>query len=441
MTQSPTFEEYLLSGMLLHPENVVAVRRIVEANDFINKDLGKIYDTILNVFDTSGHVDLPTVGHALHGSNLASRLVELTGYSIHTQILYYAKAITEQAMLRTARDEVRLLHEQIQDAVGGGDVGEALAQTQHTLSEIQQRFNRNDTRHVSDDLEEAVCDLKNLREGRVRRLLPFGFFDLDRMTGGMDLGDFVVISAPRKSGKTTLLIQVLMHNAFKGTPTAMFSQEMSRRQIIERHAVIEADVDWRDALCQNVPDSHWEKLILSVQNLKDAALYINDRINSVMDIRNELEILRQSADIKLVGVDYIQMVRSAIGKRSDTREREVAAISAGLKMIAKDFNVVVLAASQVNKEWETRESRAIEQDMDKMITIRREGREKCRAIQTVILLISGLCNVPGRATISGSYNFCTKRKQGALLTLPRAASWTKLDDRRRCELRREVSRL
>ena len=374
MTQPPSFEDYLLSGMLLHPENVVAVRRIVQPVDFIDADLGTVYETMLNVLDSAGHVDMPTVGGALKNPRLAGRLVELTGYAIHTKILYYAKAIAEQSMLRRARDEVRLLHESIQGAVGGDDVGAALSQTQSILSGIQQRFNRNDTRRVADDLEEAICDLKALREGTVRRLLPFGFFDLDRMTGGMDAGDFVVISAPRKSGKTTLLIQILMHNAFKGTPTAMFSQEMSRRQIIERHAVIESDVDWKEALCQNVPDSHWEKLILSVENLKDAELYINDRINSVLDIRNELEILKQSADIKLIGVDYIQMVRSVGGKRSDTREREVAAISAGLKTIAKDFNVVVLAASQVNKEWETRESRAIEQDMDKMITIRREGK-------------------------------------------------------------------
>jgi len=239
------------------------------------------------------------------------------------------------------------------------------------LTDLRRQFEQERTVPISTVVREGFDDLEEIFSGRRSMGIPFGFYDIDRVTGGMDNGDLVVVAAPEKSGKSTIMLQTVFHNAQRGVPCLIFSTEMMRKQILYRKAMIDAGVRWIDVKNNRLDDSAKRDLFDRIRDMASLPIYIRHGMMSILDIAGDAERFIKDKGVRLVAVDYIQRVVPVTKRTNENREREVAAISSGLKNIAMEHGVVVMALSQVNDDMRARESRAIEQDMDKMITIER----------------------------------------------------------------------
>jgi replicative DNA helicase len=213
--------------------------------------------------------------------------------------------------------------------------------------------------------------------------VPTGFQDLDRLTNGLHPGQMIVIAGRPGSGKSTMGLDVARAAAIKhGQSSVIFSLEMSKTEITMRLLSAEARVALAHMRSGNMTDDDWARLARRMGEVADAPLFIDDSPNlSMMEIRSKARRLKQRHDLKLVVVDYLQLMQG--NKRSESRQQEVSEISRALKLLAKELEVPVIAMSQLNRGAEQRtdkkpqladlrESGAIEQDADVVILLHRE---------------------------------------------------------------------
>ena len=237
-----------------------------------------------------------------------------------------------------------------------------------SLLDVRKGINESNTERIGENTEVLYKHIEKLRKRDYSGFKKFGFRDLDAATGGMENGELVVVSAPEKSGKTTMLLQILMRNALDGVPSLLFSQEMSIRQIKIRYAVMQSGVDYVSFVNGRLSNEEWHKIYEVIEGWKNLPIFINENMYSILDIRADIQSQINVNKIGLVAVDYIQIILPPEKKRIMSRQEEVAMISRTLKTLAKENKVPVLALSQVNEDGKTRESRAIQHDLDKLIT-------------------------------------------------------------------------
>jgi replicative DNA helicase len=193
----------------------------------------------------------------------------------------------------------------------------------------------------------------------------------------MDKGNLIVYAALAKRGKSTMLLQTLFHNALRGIPCLIFSTEMKRTDLMLRYAMIKHHVKWLDYIQKKMSVSDRERFKRYVVELgAKCPIIVSDRVSSILDIISESDRTIQNKGIRLIAVDYIQRVVPVSKRSNENREREIASISNGLKNIAFKNNISLIALSQLNDNMQTRESRAIEQEMDKMLTVNSEDKDE-----------------------------------------------------------------
>ncbi len=223
--------------------------------------------------------------------------------------------------------------------------------------------------------------------------VPTGFAELDRLTNGLHPGQMIVLAARPAIGKSTLALDIARSASIKhGLTSVIFSLEMSRNEITMRMLSAEARVPLQNMRKGQMRDEDWQKLAATMGKISSAPLFIDDSPNmSLMEIRAKCRRLKQRHDLKLVIIDYLQLMSS--GKRVESRQQEVSEFSRALKLLAKELEVPVIAISQLNRGAEQRtdkkpmlsdlrESGAIEQDADVVILLHREDayeRESPRA--------------------------------------------------------------
>lgn len=361
-------ENTLIGDVIDSPSVLLNVRRIVPAGSmFADERAGKIYDLILAVYDERGAFDLAVVSdRGARAGVPASELLEYASVAQPSMAEIHARIVAENYMKRTA---VASVAECVRDLNAGGDVSEAIDTAVGILANLKRGFEQEKTVHIGHVVQEAVDELDDILSGKKSMGVPFGFEDLDSVTGGMEAGDLVVMAAPEKSGKSTLMIQVVFYNASRGVPCLIFSSEMMRKQILYRKALIDTKIRWIDLKRNRISEDERLALYRRLHELAALPIYIRHGVISILDIVSDVERYRRERSVALVAVDYIQRIVPVSKKANENREREVAAISSGLKNIAIDNGIPVIALSQVNEEGRARESRAIEQDMDKMISI------------------------------------------------------------------------
>jgi replicative DNA helicase len=366
MQQTP--ESALIGDLIEDPRCLMNVRRYVnDSSAFTDNKLATIYDCILRANDERGTFDLPILSDAVARNGVpASDLMLCLQFASPAMAEQHARVVAQEHMRRTT---VKALLEVQKDLSTGADVFDAINTATTLLSNLKRGFEQEKTVHISHVVQEAIDELDDILAGRKSMGLPFGFSDLDKVTGGMDNGDLVVIAAPEKSGKSTLMIQIVFNNAAKGTPCLVFSSEMMRKQILYRKALMDTKVRWIDVKRNMIDERQRNAIYKRMQELASLPIFIRHGVFSIVDIIAESARYVQDKGVKLIAVDYIQRVVPVSKRTNENREREVAAISSGLKSIAMENAIPVLALSQVNDDLRARESRAIEQDMDKMITI------------------------------------------------------------------------
>jgi replicative DNA helicase len=230
--------------------------------------------------------------------------------------------------------------------------------------------------------------------------VPTGFYELDELTHGLHPGQMIVIAARPAVGKSTFALDFARSAAIKNNlATVMFSLEMGRNEIAMRLLSAEATIGLQDLRKGTIKDEQWSKIATTMGRMNDAPLFIDDSPNmSLMEIRAKCRRLKQQHDLKLVILDYLQLMSS--GKKVESRQQEVSEFSRALKLLAKELQVPVIALSQLNRGSEQRqdkrpmvsdlrESGSIEQDADMVILLHREDvydKESPRAGEADILI-------------------------------------------------------
>jgi replicative DNA helicase len=381
-------EQSVLGGMLLSKDAISDVVEILRERDFYRPAHELIYDAIVDLYGRGEPADPVTVSAEL---TKRGDLVRAGGAPyLHTLISsvptaanagYYAKIIRERAIMRRLVEAgTKIVQLGYTDE---GEVDEAVDQAQAEVYAVTERRESEDYVQLSELLPAAYDEIEKISSGVAGEGVKTGFKDLDALTNGFHPGNMIVLAARPAVGKSTLGLDIARYASIhKRETSVIFSLEMSRSEITMRMLSAEARVPLNNIRSGQLGEEEWAKMARRMGEISDAPLFIDDSPNlSLMEIRAKSRRLKQRHDLKLIVIDYLQLMTS--GKRVENRQQEVSEFSRQLKLLAKELNVPVVAISQLNRSPEQRsdkkpmlsdlrESGSIEQDADVVILLHRE---------------------------------------------------------------------
>ncbi len=385
-------EQAVLGGLLLDANSWDAVADIVAAADFYRRDHRLIFEAIAEVAETRGPCDAVTVSEHLDRKGLAEEtggLAYLGTLARDTpsaaNVRTYAEIVRERAILRQLIQAGGEIATSVFEG-GGRAATELVDEAERRVFEIAERGSRSRAgfRQVKDILPETVdrLDLLHQSPGQLTGVTT-GFTDLDRMTTGLQPGDLVVIAGRPSMGKTTLAINIAENAAIgKGVPAAVFSMEMSAEQLTLRMISSLGRVNQSHLRTGQCSDEDWSRINSAVAQLSAAPIFVDETpALTPTELRARARRLKRERGLGLVVVDYLQLMQ--VSGTKENRATEISEISRGLKALAKELSVPVIALSQLNRSVEQRtekkpvmsdlrESGAIEQDADVIMMIYRE---------------------------------------------------------------------
>jgi replicative DNA helicase len=371
-----TNEQILLGELIANGNKLNEVRAILPDGTFFeDNECSKYYEAFLETWDVHGELDCVIVSDSLKMRQLSnSKLSEWNDQSYGSNyILPHARLVAEKYMKREGIKVIHKLHTEYTESLEPVD---SLESAIESLSNLRSHFVKEHSISLSIVAKET-CDAIDKHYAGDSESIKFGFTDIDNITGGMDKGNLIVYAALAKRGKSTMMLQTVFYNALKGIPCLIFSTEMKRTDLMLRYAMIKHKVKWLDYIQKKMSDSEKERLKRYVIELgAKCPIIVSDRVSSILDIISESERVIQNKGTRLIAIDYIQRVVPVNKKSNENREREIATISNGLKNIAFKNNISLIALSQLNDNMQTRESRAIEQEMDKMLTVNAEDKDE-----------------------------------------------------------------
>ncbi len=391
--QAVEIEEAVLGALMLERDALSNVIDILHPESFYKEVHQVIYRGIVELFNDSQPIDIKTVAHQLRkvgklelvgGAYYVAELT--TKVNSAANIEYHARIIAEQSI---KRELIRISSEIQRDAYEDTiDVFKLLDRAEQALFDVSESHIRKNYDKMSALLHQAIDEIqakKDKKDGLTG--VPSGFSALDRVTSGWQPSDLVIIAARPGMGKTAFVVSALRNAAIDfNSAAAIFSLEMSSIQLVNRLISAEAELESEKIKRGDLADYEWEQLIHKTDKLSQAPIFIDDTPGlSILELRAKCRRLVAQHDVKLVIIDYLQlMTGDSSGKAgSGNREQEIASISRALKGIAKELNVPVLALSQLSRSVETRggdkrpqlsdlrESGSIEQDADMVMFLYR----------------------------------------------------------------------
>lgn len=383
----------LLGSLLIDEDAIITIADKVSAEDFYDKRHGKIYSAILRLYEQSKPVDLLTLSSVLKdsddlesigGSSYLTELTNAVPTAAHAE--EYADMVAEKAMRRKlikASEDITNLS--FDDSMS--TVQEILEQAEQRLFAVSQRTLKQDMVSIEQILAEGFDRLDELHKNKGKlRGVRTGWKDLDNMTAGLQRSDLIVLAARPAMGKTTLVGNLVQNIAMREKQAALFfSLEMSKDQLVDRMLAAESGVDAWNIRTGNLSDQDFEKLGSAMGSLSEAPIYIDDTPGiSVLELRTKARREAQKHPLGLIVVDYLQLMSGGRRGNDFNRVQEISEISRGLKLIARELNVPVVALSQLSRSVESRspqipqladlrESGSIEQDADIVMFIYREA--------------------------------------------------------------------
>lgn len=381
-------EQSVLGGMLLSKDAISDVVEILRERDFYRPAHELIYDAIIDLYGRGEPADPVTVSAEL---TKRGDLVRAGGAPyLHTLISsvptaanagYYAKIIRERAIMRRLVEAgTKIVQLGYTDE---GEVDDAVDQAQAEVFAVTERREADDYIQLSQLLPAALDEIEKIAAGVVGQGVKTGFKDLDALTNGFHPGNMIVLAARPAVGKSTLGLDIARYASIhKGETSVIFSLEMSRSEITMRMLSAEARVPLNNIRSGQLSEEEWSRMARRMGEISQAPMFIDDSPNlSLMEIRAKSRRLKQRHNLKLIVIDYLQLMTS--GKRVENRQQEVSEFSRQLKLLAKELNVPVVAISQLNRSPEQRsdkkpllsdlrESGSIEQDADVVILLHRE---------------------------------------------------------------------
>jgi len=386
-------EQCVLGGMLLSKDAIADVVEVLRSTDFYRPAHQTIYDAVIDLYGRGEPADPVTIAAELTRDGTLAK-VGGAPY-LHTLIAsvptaanagYYAQIVRERAILRRLVEAgTRIVQLGYGAGAGmGGDVDDLVDRAQQAVYDVTERRTSEDYVRLEEVMQQAFDEIEAMgSRGSELYGVPTGFRDLDELTNGLHAGQLIVIAGRPALGKSTLGLDILRSASIKhGLTSVMFSLEMGRSEITMRLLSAEARILLAHLRTGQMTDDDWNRLARKMGEIADAPLFIDDSPNmSMMEIRAKARRLKQRHDLRLVVVDYLQLMSSP--KRVENRQQEVAEMSRSLKLLAKELEVPVIAISQLNRGAEQRsdkrpqmsdlrESGAIEQDADMVILLHRE---------------------------------------------------------------------
>ncbi len=390
--QDTAAEQSVLGGMLLSKDAIADVVEVLRPGDFYRPAHQAIYDCILDLYGRGEPADPITVSAELERRGELAR-VGGAPY-LHTLIAtvptaanagYYARIVAEKAILRRLVEAgTRIVQYGYgADNSDGGDVNEVVDRAQAAIYEVTERRTSEDYVALEELLQPTMDEIDAIASrGGTAQGIPTGFADLDEVTNGLHPGQMIIIAARPGVGKSTLGLDFARSCSIKhGMTSVIFSLEMSRTEIVMRMLSAEAKIRLTDMRGGRMSDDDWTRLARRMSEISEAPLFIDDSPNlTMMEIRAKARRLKQRHDLKLIVVDYMQLMTS--GKRVESRQQEVSEFSRQLKLLAKELEVPVVAISQLNRGPEQRtdkrpmladlrESGSLEQAADVVLLIHR----------------------------------------------------------------------
>ncbi len=382
-------EQSAIGGMLLSKDAAADVLEGVKGSDFYIPKHELIFDAIVSLYSRGEPTDVIAVTDELTKQGELSRaggpeyLHELTSIvPTAANAGYYAAIVAEKAVLRRLVEAgTRIVQ---MGYASEGEVVDLVNDAQAAIYAVNGETNTEDFVQLSAAVTAAFDELEVAR-GRDGQMagVPTGFAELDELTNGLHAGQLIVIAARPAIGKSTLGLDIARSAAIKHKlPSIIFSLEMGRSEIAMRLLSAEASVPLHHMRKGTVRDDDWQTIARTMGKVNEAPLFIDDSPNmTLVEIRAKCRRLKQRVGLKLVIIDYLQLMTS--GKRVESRQQEVAEFSRALKLLAKELEVPVIAISQLNRGAEQRadkrpmlsdlrESGAIEQDADMVILLHRE---------------------------------------------------------------------
>ncbi len=375
--------------MLLDGDAIVRALEMVDESMFYREGHRRIFKAMLAISQGGAVVDPLTLSNELekHGSLQAAGGKDYIGVLLYivptaANIEYHLKIVREKALRRRLIEVAQSLVTEAHESAA--DAGELIDLAEHKIFQVSQQRGSDGFTRIKELLWPAMERIESLREGGPLTGVPSGFTELDGMTLGFQPSDLVIIAARPSMGKTAFVLNVAQYAAVeRNLPTAIFSLEMSKESLVMRMLASEGYIDAQRLRSGKLTSQDHSNLAKAAALLGQAPIWIDDSPGlSLLEIRSRSRRLKSQHDLKMIIIDYLQLVTGPPGVES--RQQEISQISRSLKILAKELQVPVLALSQLSRAPEQRtgenkrpqlsdlrESGAIEQDADLVMFIYR----------------------------------------------------------------------
>lgn len=388
MPQNIEAEEAILGAILVNP---ACMNRIVEhlrPESFYKPAHRYVYEAMLQLYNGEDKIDIVSVSDVLN----VNQKLELVGgrafvndlsYNTITtaNVEYYAKIVQEKAIKRSL---INAGSEIVSSGYDVNPIEESLEQAEKLIFDIASQKASKSVVPIKDIVFNVYASIEERANNKGQLTgVSTGFYDLDTYTNGLQKSDLIILAARPAMGKTAFALNIAQNIALREkVPVAIFSLEMSKTQLAQRLMCSEAEVDTQRIKTGNMQAKDWEKLAAASSSLSEAKIYIDDTAGcTITDLRAKCRRLAMAEkDLGLIVIDYLQLIE---GTGREDRMQQISGISRGLKILAKELNVPILALSQLSRAVEgrtdkrpmlsdLRESGSIEQDADIVMFIYRD---------------------------------------------------------------------
>ena len=383
-------EKAVIGSMIMDADAVVAASEMITGDDFYQRQYGILFDAMVELYNEGKPVDVLTLQERLKMKDVPEEFSSIEFISelvssvpTSANVRHYAQTVSDDATLRRlirVNEEIANTCYQHRESLD-----EIMNTTEKRIFDVLQKKSTDEYVPIKDvvlsviDKIEAAARHKGTVTG-----LATGFYDLDYKTSGLQPSDLILIAARPSMGKTAFVLNLAQYMCVRNhVPTAIFSLEMSKDQLVNRILSMESKVDSQSMRTGTLQPADWEKLIESAGVISTAPLIIDDTPGiSITELRSKCQKYKLENDLGLVIIDYLQLMTGG-SRKQESRQQEISEISRSLKALAREINAPVIALSQLSRACETRpdhrpmlsdlrESGAIEQDADVVMFLYRD---------------------------------------------------------------------
>lgn len=392
-------EVSVLGSIMIDKDAIIKIADIIKSDDFYKEANEKIFEVILELYQDQQPLDILSVSSRLKEKGLLeqvgghSYLVELiNAVPTSSNVASYAKLVQKKATLRrlisAASEIVEMGYEEALP------VDSLLDKAEQKLFSVSQKFLKQDFTPINRLLDSAFTRIDEMHKNKDKfRGVPTGYYDLDNVLSGLQKSDLIILAARPSVGKTSFALDMARQAAVMyKVPTGIFSLEMSSDQLVDRMLAAQARVNLWSLRTGNLnpesEDDDFQRIGEAMGKLSEAPIFIDDSSSAnIMQMRTMARRLQSEHGLGLIIIDYLQLMEGRGNRNSDNRVQEISEISRGLKNLAKELNVPILALSQLSRAVESRspqipklsdlrESGSIEQDADVVLFLYRADRER-----------------------------------------------------------------